>query len=89
MVVPGPGPYSTDKSEVNLTDCVVKGNRAGVGGAGVYMVSGSSLTLQNVNVTDNEAIKWGGGVFAWESVVSIEGRVGQSNSARHVIQRVF
>ena len=42
-------------------------------GAGVYMVSGSSLTLNNVNVTDNEAAGGGGGVFAWESVVTIEG----------------
>ena len=24
-------------------------------------------------MTDNEAVKWGGGVFAWESVVTIEG----------------
>jgi len=43
-------------------------------GAGVYMVSGSSLMLENVEVTDNEAVKWGGGVFAWESVVAIAGR---------------
>jgi len=43
-------------------------------GAGLYMVSGSSLTLNNVNVTDNEAASGGGGVFAWESVVTIQGR---------------
>jgi hypothetical protein len=41
------------------------------------MVSGSSLTLDNVHVTDNEAVEWGGGVFAWESVVTIQGRVHQ------------
>jgi hypothetical protein len=39
------------------------------------MVSGSNLTLKNVQVTENEAVSWGGGVFAWESVVTIEGRV--------------
>jgi len=39
------------------------------------MVSGSSLTLlNNVNVTDNEAEGGGGGVFAWESNVTVEGR---------------
>jgi hypothetical protein len=38
------------------------------------MVSGSSLTMNSVNVTDNEADNWGGGVSAWESVVALEGR---------------
>jgi len=42
------------------------------------MVSGSSLTLHNVNVTDNEAESSGGGVFAWESVVTIKSRVNQT-----------
>ena len=77
------GPYSTDKSAVTLTDCVVQGNRAGLGGAGIYMVSGSSLTLKNVNVTENEADTWGGGVFAWESVVTVDGRVKHILSASH------
>ena len=44
---------------------------------GIYMVSGSSLTLNNVDVTDNEAANWGGGIFAWESAVTIEGRANQ------------
>ena len=59
---------------MNLTDCVISGNRAGRGGAGIYMVSGSSLTLTNVNVTDNMASTWGGGLFAWGSVVTIQGK---------------
>ena len=56
-----------------LNDPPIRGNRAGVGGAGIYMVSGNTLTLDNVNVTDNEADGWGGGVFAWQSNVTIEG----------------
>jgi len=62
-----------DKSEVNLTDCVISGNHAGRDGSGVYMVSGSSITLKNSNITDNEADNWGGGIFAWESVVTLGG----------------
>ena len=30
----GAGVYMTDKSRVNFTDCVIRGNRAGRGGAG-------------------------------------------------------
>jgi hypothetical protein len=48
------GPLYTDKSQISFTDSVISGNRAGVGGAGIYMVSGNTLTLNNVNVTDNE-----------------------------------
>ena len=83
---------------MNFTNCIINGNRAGqdgdgIGrdGGGIHMVSGSSLALQNVNVTDNEADNWGGGIFSWESVVTMEGRVNQilpatsSNASRTLV----
>jgi hypothetical protein len=49
--------------------------RAGRGGAGIYMVSRSSLLLKDSNVTDNEADEWGGGLCSWESNITIQARV--------------
>ena len=37
------------------------------------LISGSALTLKDSNVTDNEGATSGGGMFAWESVITVQG----------------
>jgi hypothetical protein len=49
------GPCPTGKSEANFTDSLISENQANRGGAGITVISGSHLTLENSNVTNNEA----------------------------------
>ncbi len=59
----GGGIYLYGPITLNLTNSVVRWNRAFVGGAGIYAGGGAVLNLTGTTVTHNSAAAYGGGVY--------------------------
>jgi parallel beta-helix repeat protein len=78
----GGGVYCVSSSPV-FRSCIIAGNRANTEyGGGIYFHSKSSPALYECSVSGNTAC-WGGGIFCWDAIPTIENCVISDNSTNH------
>ncbi len=72
------GAVYNDGATVNINGGTITGSSA-VEGGGIY-TNGGTLTIGNANITDNTAAKGGGGIYAYNSALTIDGTTVTGNN---------
>lgn len=74
----GTGGGISNLADATMTNCVVSKNTASVGGG--IIVSDGTFNLDNTQVTKNEAVHWGGGIYLGNQVAKVHLSNGSSVS---------
>ena len=78
----GGGIYLSN-SEALITGSAISGNQTGIGGA-IYSRGPSILTIRRSSIYGNTSFSRGGGIYADETIVSIENSTISNNRATHL-----
>lgn len=64
-----------------VTNCLIQGNTAADGGAGIYVNLGSNITATNCTIHGNSAANAGGGIAMYEAMLTLNNSILYANTA--------